>query len=154
MHDVMFVTVHSIVLLTLLTLTCFIPHSNDMTSWQNSSAEKISCNVAPFFYHHSVVIQHLVSDTLYQTGYAQNMYRNTTISKFGELNEISTKLSTKKSLWICHLALTTPVIVLLAHLCLYKHFYVRYSVHSVLCCMYYVICIPFLSNILYIFLWI
>ena len=27
------------------------------------------CNVAPFFYHHSVVIQHLVSDTLYQTGY-------------------------------------------------------------------------------------
>jgi hypothetical protein len=41
------------------------------------------------------------------------MYRNTTISKFGELNEISTKLSTKKSLWICHLALTTPVIVLL-----------------------------------------
>jgi hypothetical protein len=23
--------------------------------------------VAPFFYHHSVVIQHLVSDTLYQT---------------------------------------------------------------------------------------
>ena len=45
----------------------FSPHSNDMTSWQNSSAEKISCNVTPFFYHHSVVIQHLVSDTLYQT---------------------------------------------------------------------------------------
>ena len=30
--------------------------------------EKISCNVTPFFYHHSVVIQHLVSNTLYQTG--------------------------------------------------------------------------------------
>ena len=42
----------------------FSPHSNDMTSWQNSSAEKISCNVVPFFYHHSVVIQHLVSDRL------------------------------------------------------------------------------------------
>jgi hypothetical protein len=35
--------------------------SNDMTSWQNSSAEKISCNVAPFFYH-----QHLVSYSLQQ----------------------------------------------------------------------------------------
>jgi hypothetical protein len=40
----------------------FSPHYSDMTSWQNSSAEKISCNVAPFFYHHSVVIQHFVSD--------------------------------------------------------------------------------------------
>jgi hypothetical protein len=30
----------------------FPPHSNEMTSWQNSSAEKISYNVAPFFYHH------------------------------------------------------------------------------------------------------
>jgi hypothetical protein len=36
---------------------------------QNSSAAKISCNFAPFFYHHSVVIQHIVSDTLYQTSY-------------------------------------------------------------------------------------
>jgi hypothetical protein len=35
---------------------------------QSSSAENISCNVAPFFYHHSVVIQYLVSDTLYQIG--------------------------------------------------------------------------------------
>jgi len=43
-------------LFTLLTLICFSPHSNDMTSRQNSSAEKILCNVAPFFYHHSVVI--------------------------------------------------------------------------------------------------
>jgi hypothetical protein len=42
----------------------FSPHSNDMTLWQNSSAEKISCNVAPFFYHHSVVTQHLVSDRI------------------------------------------------------------------------------------------
>ena len=40
----------------------FLSHSNDMTSWQSSSAENVSCNVAPFFYHHSVVIQHLVSD--------------------------------------------------------------------------------------------
>jgi len=51
----LFVAVRSIALLTLLT-------------WQNSLAENISCNVAPFFYHHSVVIQHLVSDTLYQIG--------------------------------------------------------------------------------------
>jgi hypothetical protein len=47
-------------------LYCVI-HSNGMTSCQSSSAENVSCNVAPFFYHHSVVIQHLVSDTLYQT---------------------------------------------------------------------------------------
>jgi hypothetical protein len=29
----------------------FPPHSNDLTSWHNSSAEKVSCNVGPFFYH-------------------------------------------------------------------------------------------------------
>jgi len=63
----LFVAVHSIALLTFLTLTCITPHSNDMTSWQNSSAAKSSCNVAPFFYHHSVVIDSLVSDILYQT---------------------------------------------------------------------------------------
>jgi hypothetical protein len=40
----------------------FSLHSNEMTSWQSSSAEKMSCNIVPFFYHHSVVIQHLVSD--------------------------------------------------------------------------------------------
>jgi hypothetical protein len=45
-------------------LLCFVSHSNDMTSCQSSSAENVSCNVAPFFYHHSVVIQHLVSDKL------------------------------------------------------------------------------------------
>jgi hypothetical protein len=49
-------------------LLCFVSHSNVMTSCQSSSADNVSCNVAPFFYHHSVVIQHLVSDTLYQTG--------------------------------------------------------------------------------------
>ena len=49
-------------------LLCFFSHSNDMTSYQSSSAENVSCNVAPFFYHHSVAIQHLVSYTLYQTG--------------------------------------------------------------------------------------
>jgi hypothetical protein len=44
-------------------LLCFCSHSNDMASWQSSSAENVSCNVAPFFYHHSVVIQHFVSDS-------------------------------------------------------------------------------------------
>ena len=43
----------------------FFPHSNNMTSWKNSSAEKISCNVEPFFYQHSVVIHHIVSDRLF-----------------------------------------------------------------------------------------
>ena len=43
-------------------LVFFVSHSNDMTSCQSSSAENVSCNVAPFYYHHSVVIQHLVSD--------------------------------------------------------------------------------------------
>jgi hypothetical protein len=32
----------------------FSPHSNDMTSRESSSAEKISCNMAPFFYHQCV----------------------------------------------------------------------------------------------------
>jgi hypothetical protein len=45
-------------------LLCFVSHSNDMMSCQSSSAENVSCNVGPFFYHHSVVIQHLVSDRL------------------------------------------------------------------------------------------
>ena len=43
-------------------LLCFVSHSDGMTSCQSSSAENVSCNVVPFFYHHSVVIQHLVSD--------------------------------------------------------------------------------------------
>jgi hypothetical protein len=51
------------------TLLCFLSHSNDMTSWQNISAENVSCNVASFFYHHGMVIQHLVSETLFLTGY-------------------------------------------------------------------------------------
>ena len=59
---------------TLLALMCFLPHSNDMTSWQSSSAEKVSCNVAPFFYHHSVVIQHLVSDRLLSLISKENMH--------------------------------------------------------------------------------
>ena len=37
----LFVAIHSIALLTLLTLTCFTPHSNDMTSWSNSSADDL-----------------------------------------------------------------------------------------------------------------
>ena len=49
------------------TLLCFLSHSNDMTSWLNSSAENVSCNIAAFLYNHSVVIttsciRHLVSD--------------------------------------------------------------------------------------------
>jgi hypothetical protein len=32
----------------------------------NISTEKISCNMTPFSYHHSVVIKHLVSDIFYQ----------------------------------------------------------------------------------------
>jgi hypothetical protein len=45
-------------------LLCFVSHSNDMTPCQSSSAESVSCTVAPFFYNHSVVIQYLVSDTV------------------------------------------------------------------------------------------
>ena len=45
---------------TNVTLLCFVSHSNDMTSWQSSSTENVLCNVTPFFYHHIVVIQHLV----------------------------------------------------------------------------------------------
>jgi hypothetical protein len=48
--------------LTNIRLKCFVSHSNGMMSCQSSSAENISCNVVPFFYHHSVVIPHLVSD--------------------------------------------------------------------------------------------
>ena len=51
----------------------FSPHSNDMTSWQNSLAKKTLCNVAPFFYHHSVVIQHLVSDRLFSLNSKENV---------------------------------------------------------------------------------
>jgi hypothetical protein len=44
-------------------LLYLVIYSNGMTSCQSSSAENVSCNVVPFFYHHSVVIQHLVSDS-------------------------------------------------------------------------------------------
>ena len=44
--------------LSLEILICFTPHFNDMTSLQSSSAKKISCDVASFFYHHSVVTQY------------------------------------------------------------------------------------------------
>jgi hypothetical protein len=60
-------------------LLCFVSHSNGMTSCQSSSTENVSCNVAPFFYQHSVVIQHLVSDALYQTGYFPLYQRKTDI---------------------------------------------------------------------------
>ena len=55
-------------------LLCFVSHSNDMTSCQSSSAEYVSCNVAPFFYHHSVVIQHLVSDRQLSLISKENVY--------------------------------------------------------------------------------
>jgi hypothetical protein len=44
-------------------------HSNTMTSWKRSPTKDISYNVATFSFLHGVVIQHLVSGTLYQTGY-------------------------------------------------------------------------------------
>ena len=44
-------------------LLYFVIHFNGMTSCQSSLAENVSCNVAPFFYHHNVVIQHLASDS-------------------------------------------------------------------------------------------
>ena len=55
-------------------LLCFVSHSNDMTSCQSSSAENVSCNVAPFFYHHSVVIQHLVSNRQLSLISKENVY--------------------------------------------------------------------------------
>jgi hypothetical protein len=55
-------------------LLCFVSHSNDKTSCQSSSAENVSCNVAPFFYHHSVVIQHLVSDRRLSLISKENVY--------------------------------------------------------------------------------
>jgi hypothetical protein len=64
---------------TNVTLLCFDSHSNDMTSWQSSSAGNVSCNVMLFFYHHSVVIQRLVSDTLYQIGDFLKFQRKTYI---------------------------------------------------------------------------
>lgn len=36
-------------------------HSNIMTSWKSSPPENIPCSFVPFFYHHSEVMQHLVS---------------------------------------------------------------------------------------------
>jgi len=64
----LFVAVHSIALLTLLTLTCLTPHSNDMTSWQNSSSKDLVQRRA-ILLSSPCGVQHLVSDTLYQTGY-------------------------------------------------------------------------------------
>ena len=60
-------------------VTVFCLTFHDMISWQSSSAENVSCNVTPFFYHHSVVIQHFVSDTvsLYQTGDFRKFQRKT-----------------------------------------------------------------------------
>ena len=65
---IIWINVHLAVnFLTLLTLMSPPPppHSNDVTSWQSSSsAEKVLSNVAPFFYHHNVEIQHLASVNL------------------------------------------------------------------------------------------
>jgi hypothetical protein len=62
------------------TLLCFLSHSNDMTSWLSSSTtENVLCNVAPFFYHHSVVIQHLLSDRRFSLISKENIH-NVTIN--------------------------------------------------------------------------
>ena len=61
-------------LFTNVTLLCFVSHSNDMMSLQSSSAEKISCNIVPFFYHHSVVIKHLVSVRLLSLVSKENVH--------------------------------------------------------------------------------
>jgi len=42
----------------------YYQHSNNMTPWASSPAENVSRNGVTFCYHHSVVIQHLVSDWL------------------------------------------------------------------------------------------
>ena len=55
-------------------LQCFVSHSNGMTSCQSSSTENVSCNVAPLFYHHSVVIQHIVSDRRLSLISKENVY--------------------------------------------------------------------------------
>jgi len=55
----------------------YTPHSKDMTSWQNSSAEKITCNVAPFFYHQCgdtrSCMRHFVSDRLLSLNSKENV---------------------------------------------------------------------------------
>jgi hypothetical protein len=73
MHDVTCVAVDYIALLPLLTLTCLTPLSNDMTSCQSSSAENVLCNVVLFFYHHKILIQHLVSDMLLSLNLKENV---------------------------------------------------------------------------------
>jgi len=54
-------------LFTLITLRRLYSESNNDVM-KRSPAQNISWDIAPFFYHHSVVIQHIVTDTLYQTG--------------------------------------------------------------------------------------
>ena len=74
MHDITFICCHSFYCFANIAhIDVFYPHSNDMTSSQNSLAEKISCNVEPFFYHHNVVIQHLVSDRLLPLNSKENV---------------------------------------------------------------------------------
>ena len=53
---------------------CVSPLCNDMTSRQSSPAEKILYIVEAFFYHHSVVIQHLVSDRLLSLILKENVH--------------------------------------------------------------------------------
>ena len=66
----------------------FPPHSTDMTSWQSSSAEKILCNVMPFFYH-CAVWWYII---LYQTGYFLQFQRKMHImlDKYQYLNQVFT----------------------------------------------------------------
>jgi hypothetical protein len=59
-------------------LLCFVSHSNDMTSCQSSSAENVSCNVAPFFYHQcgdtTSCIRRFVSDRQLSLISKENVY--------------------------------------------------------------------------------
>ena len=74
----LFVTVHSICLLTLFTLTCFTPHSNDMTSWQ-IVRQRRSCATSRHFFlspqrgDTTYCILHPVSDTLLSLNSKENV---------------------------------------------------------------------------------
>jgi hypothetical protein len=43
----------------------WIHESNIITSWKRCPVDNTLCSVTTFFYHHSVMIQHLVSDKLF-----------------------------------------------------------------------------------------
>jgi hypothetical protein len=51
----------------LITLRRLYSESNNNVM-KRSPVQDISWDIVPFFYHHNVVIQHIVADILYQTG--------------------------------------------------------------------------------------